>query len=361
MKKFLTLNKNDSRYNDYIWGSFSKSEYAIPVESLNDTTLKNVVTFLIQDKTSFAKPSFLRWVTYLIKWKYFSLLYIPLYLVIAKNILFNRFFDPLSLALSAIAASLLFAGLNIRNDVIDHISGYDRIISSGKIKPIMKGWINATEASKISWWLIVSSALFAVPVFFRQPESIRVAIIVSVLFLIGNFIRKNSYKDKYFAEFILFLLFGPGLLSGYQVALGSGVDTEILALGTLWGFGVLFLFYLNQLRYLFNTSKSNIVNTITKMGFDESKNFLVMWWCVFIILWALFHKFYSSTFWAFFTSFTLIFWSFPTFIKIAASRSPMGSELKLVYKIGIRNFVLMIFLIVLEATYYLVNHFQWIM
>jgi hypothetical protein len=145
------------------------------------------------------------------------------------------------------------------------------------------------------------------------------------------------------------------------VALGSGIDTEILVFGAAWGVAVLFLMYIVQFEHLFETSQAKILNTITKIGFDNSKIFFKIWWGFFLLLWVVYHYFYASSYWLWFSPIVLVFWSLPTFIQIANVQSPMGSQLSRVRHAGFRMFALMVMVLVLEQSWYLYTHLDWVL
>ena len=346
--QFITLKKNDPDFLNHLWGSKETQQRAIPVKTYNLGTEEESVTFELKEISKIQKPSNLKVVASLIKLKSFILILFPLFFVLAKNSVDNRFFDPHSMLLVSIATLLLFAGLNIRNDVYDHISGFDRVNLDSTRKPIRLGWISAHKASRISLWLILASAILVLPVALVQIELPRVIAVALILFFAGRFAKDNSYKNQHFGEFILFMLIGPALVSGYQVALGSGVDTEVLAFGVLWGFAVLYLIQVNNFSHIMTSSQSGIRNSMTKLGFDWSQKFLLIGWVVFIGLWVLFHYFYSSTFWAVFGSLLLIFWSIPMFMKISNIKSPMGSGLQTVRKEAYKTFIMMVFIFFME-------------
>ncbi|MBC7457652.1 MAG: UbiA family prenyltransferase [Bdellovibrionaceae bacterium] len=351
MNRFLTLKKTDTNFSSYIWGTFSNTERALPIESLNTGTIQESVTFEIKTLEEIKQPSDLAIFSRLIKWNYFFLLFLPLFYITIKNFLFQRIFDTASFGLAALSSIFLFAGLNIRNDVLDHVSGFDRVIKSNGKKPLLLGWTTAESANHISWILCIIAIALAVPVCIHQREAIRVVGITLCLFLAGNFLNKNNYKFSHLSEFILFLILGPALCAGYQVAMGSGVDTEILVFGAAWGVAVLFLLYIVQFANLFETSQAGIKNTLTKMGFDKSKTFLILWWSFFIVLWVVYHYFYASRFWLWFGTAILIFWSFPTFIQIKNTHSPIGSDLIKVRKAGSRTFASMVGILVVELSW----------
>ena len=360
MSHFVTCKKNSDDFKKYIWGTFSETERALPIESLNVGTVSESITFEIKSINEIETPTQFQIFIRLIKWNYFFLIFVPLYYIFVKNFVYQRLFDLLSFYLSIAASLFLFAGLNIKNDILDHISGFDWIIKSKSKRPVLQGWITAHAANKFSNILIIIAACLAGPICFRQNEVFRISIITLLLFLVGNFLNKNNYKFSYISEFILFIMLGPALCSGYQVALGSGVDTEVLIFGSAWGVAVLFLMYVVQFEHLFETSQAKIYNTMTKMGFDKSKSFLKLWWGFFILLWIIYHYFYASQYWLWFSALVLIFWSLSAFVQIAQADSPMGSNLFRVRRSCFKIFTLMILLLILEQSWYLYNHLDWL-
>lgn len=362
MSSFITLKKQDSAFQNYLWGKFSSTERALPLTTLNLESPEETVTFEIVKKSDIKRPSALVTFFTLIKFQNLFLILLPLFYVLTKNFVDNRFRDPFTCIIASVAMLFLFAAFNIRNDVNDHISGYDRVNIPPRgqyAKPIKEGWVTASQASNLSWVLTLIAMVLSFPVMLRQPEEARVIAVSAVLIIAGRLLSKNSYKNQHWGEVIFFILAGPGVVSGYQVALGAGVDTEVLAFGILWAWGIQFLVHLNNFSHILTSSQAGIKNTITNAGFDKAKKILIFWWVAFIGLWIAYHYFYASVFWSYLTTIVLIFWSVPTFIKIAEIQSPVGSELGDLKKVGYRNFLLMCGLIVLEFYWYLGNKNDW--
>lgn len=331
----------------------------MPMTTMNVGSAEETVTFEIVDRASIQRPSAIHIFFSLIKFQNLFLILLPLFYVLIKNYVDNRFFDPTSCFIATLGMLFIFAALNVRNDVNDHMSGYDRVNIAYNPKPINKGWITADAASNISWILTMIAALIAVPVMYRQAEEARVIAVVTALIFAGRLLSKNSYKNQRWGEVIFFILAGPGVVSGYQVALGAGIDTEVLGFGILWAWGIQFLVHLNNFNHILTSSQAGIKNTMTNAGFDKAKKILIGWWCAFILLWVVYHYFYASTFWSYLTTAILIFWSIPTLVKISEISSPLGSDLAEAKRVGYRNFLLMCVLIVIEFYWYLGNKNDW--
>lgn len=358
MSGYVTLKKNNSEFKKYLWGDFSNQQVALPMATLNVGSVDETITFEVIDENKIVKPSFFYILLNLIKVRNFILILVPLFYVLIKNYVDNRFYDPLSCLLATVAMLFMMAAFSIRNDVNDHMSGYDRV-NINVHKPITKGWVKAHQASRLSWIFIWIAAVFSIPVMVRQPEEVRVIAVAIFLTLAGQLLSRNSYKNQRWGEIIFFILVGPGVTSGYQVALGSGIDTEVLAFGVLWAWAIQFLVHINNFSHLLTSSQAGIKNTITNAGFDRAKKILIIWWCIFILLWIGYHHYYASVFWSFLTTLILIFWSIPTMIKISEIQSPLGSDLTGIKKIGYKNFLLMAGLLVIEFYWYLGNQKDW--
>lgn len=359
-RRLITLKKTDADFQRYLMGTFSDLEVAIPTQSLNLGTQNETVTFEIIPVEEIKRPNYFVYWLHLIKLKSFLFFVFPLFIVLTKNFVDDRMNDPASLLYTVIGGLLIYAGFNIRQDVNDHVSGFDRVFHATAPKPISKGWISASEASFLSWFLIGIGLLVCIPSFILQRELVRVAVALGAIFILGRFASRNSFKTKEVGEIAMFLLAGPGISSAFQVALGSGIDTEILAFGVLWGTAVLFLVHLNNFIYLMDSEKLGLENAMIKYGFDRSKKFLILWWMAIIALWIAFHYFYAATYMTWFTSSLLAFWSIPTLIKFAEIQSPVGSDLVEAHNKGRRNFDLMIMLFCMEHLWYITVKTGWI-
>ena len=352
--RYVTIKQDEPDFLNYLWGRNEKNNLrAIPVKTYNLGTAEELITFEIRDISEIEKPGLFVYISSLIKLKSFILILFPLFYVLSKNYLSNTFFDPIGIMLASVSSILLFAGMNIRNDVYDHISGFDRVNLDSNNKPIRLGWISPHRASRWSLILVSVSALLALPAALLHRELVGVVAAAAILFFMGRFSKNNSYKQQHLGEVVLILLIGPALASGYQVALGAGIDTEVLGFGALWGFAVFYLIQVNNFSHIMTSSQSGIKNTMTKLGFDLSQKFLILAWIFFIAVWFLFHSQYANPRFAALSTFLLLVFSLPLFMKIANIKSPMGSGLQIVRKVANKTFLLMVSLFLTENFLYL--------
>ncbi len=362
--KYKTLHRSDAEFNSYLWGSGLhqiQGTIPLPLETLNLGAADETVTFEIIKKDQISKPSIIKFISSLIKLPNYILILMPFFYILVKAYTSNQSFDAFTGSLSGIAMLFLFAGLNIRNDVSDHISGYDRVNLSNRKRPIAQGWITAYRSSQISWLLILLAAFISIPIFILHKELFRLGAIVILLFVFGQFVKKNSYKSNRFGETILFILVGPALACGYQISLGALVDNQILVFGSFWGLAVLFLVHMNNFSHLLTSSQSKIQNTMTKMGFDRAQFFLVVWWLLCCVMWFIFHLTYAEKITSFLVTLILVVCSIPFVIKILKLKSPVGSDLIRIRKDSYKIFLLMVTLFFIENFWALGEKLNWML
>lgn len=348
--QFVTVKKSQPEFPEYLWGRLESvsNRRAIPVKTYDLGTVDESVTFELKSIPEITKPGLFVFFAAFIKLNSFILILFPLFYVLEKNYFSGGYITPFGIFFAAFSSVFLFAGLNIRNDVYDHISGFDRVNIDLNRKPIRMGWISAQTASRISAGLIILAGVLAVPAALLQPKLIWVITAALFLFFVGRFAKNNSYKQQHSGEVILFLLIGPALSVGYQVATGSVVDPEVVEFGALWGFLVLYLIQVNNFAHIMTSSQSGIKNTMTKLGFDWAQKFLISTWLVFLLLNLLFHYYFSSLSWIVLNTVTLLVVSVPTLLKIADIKSPMGSGLQIIRKEVQRNFLVFVLLSLVE-------------
>lgn len=331
-KNLITLKKTDKDFESYLWGRKSTNEIALPIQSLNIGSAHEVVTFEMIPKNSIQKPNFILFIAQLFKINRFIYVLFPFSYILANSYANEKLKDPFSIVFVFIAVMFLFVGINLRNDVVDYVSGFDRVDVSADEKPIAKGWVTASFVSKISKGCIFFSILLAIPELIIYKKLFYLFLISASLMLAGRFLDKNFYKQKKYAEFILFLLIGPILAAGLQLAGGLAINTEVIAFSLVWGLGILFLIHVNNFCTILKSSQAMISNTVTLMGFDRAKFFLTLWMLC-ILLAAVTHQIFFHG-----ISFTLVallplaFTFYFLSKKIKNVQSPLSSNLPMVRK-----------------------------
>lgn len=352
MSQYVTLRKSDPLFQSYLLGTFSKTERAKPIKSSDIGSDAEEVTFQIIKKQDVQRPS--KFVFYLLTFRLSNLVFVlfPFLLVSVKNLIDHHQSDIVTALLACIGVAFGFIAAQLRNDYLDHLKGFDRMFDKAGSRAIQKAWITAAEVRRWSYFFLVVSLLFAVPVLLQRPE---VGIIVAtgvLLTLWAQFNRKTSFKYHVGGEFLLFLLLGPLLFLGYQLSFGIPMDLEVLLLGGVWGWLLVGLIHLKNFAQIFDLTQARFTNTINWLGFDQARGFIALWWLSFIVLFYAYHHVYAGKYWGWYLSLSLLFFSTRFFIKLKSLRSPMGSDIHKVQIIGRRLFLITVAVWTFESLWY---------
>jgi 1,4-dihydroxy-2-naphthoate octaprenyltransferase len=326
VSRLITLQQTDPQFKNYLLGTFSKTERAIPINSLNVNSSNEVVTFRIENISEIKKPSLFVLLAQIFKLKTFVLVALPLFLILAKNYVDGVSFDPTLAVLSAMAALSLHAAVNLRNDFRDHMRGLDRVHPTSGSRAIQMGWVTAHTALVLSRVYFFLGILLGLPAVFVFPELLGFIGILAILAIVTMSSFKIGLKYRRWTELIAFFLLGPLLTIGYQIAIGGGFDLESLIIGIATGWLAVFVLHLKNFENIMVNSQAGFMNTMAWLGFEKSKKVLLGWWLLLGFFILGYHIIFSSQTW--FVVFLLTFAVFTFLIGnyLRKLKSPVGSE-----------------------------------
>lgn len=352
--KFITLLKSSPEFKMYLEGRLN--EYvSLPVHTMNVGSESEKVTFELYPRSHF-KPKdepefFYKWFI-VFKAHLWLFVFFPIFLVVCKNLADNNTTDFFTFSLTGMAAFFVALGLLLKSDYVDYFQGADRLDLSA-LKPLNQGWVSGFAVRVWSSIYFILGLILAIPASVKYNEMFRVTSVVAAIVVLTRLFKNNNYKFKKYYEVFFFILVGPALLSGLQVGMGDGIDTEILAIGTIWGLVGVFYLEIKNFENLLILTQMNIQNTITSLGFDKGKIFLIRLWLLLVVAMALYRFHYTSTFWFWFGLLVNLFFSFKLLNKINLITSPAGSELKDFSRYGRRLIGLFILIWVIENMFYI--------
>jgi 1,4-dihydroxy-2-naphthoate octaprenyltransferase len=298
MAELKTLAKSDPQFKNYLMGTFSETERALPVQSLNVSTENEVVTFSIVPVASIEQPSFVKMWAQILKLKNVVLLIFPLFLLVVKNVVDNVDFDVFLAAMSGLGALFLFLAMNLRNDSRDHVSGLDRIHPQSGSRAIQNGWITAAQAQRLSFVFAVLGLCFGAPAIVVSPQ---ILVCIAIALAIAYFGLRNygmGLKYRWSTELSVFILLGPLLTISYQLAIGARFDIETLILGIISGWFSVFIVHLRNFEAIMANDRAGFGNSVGFLGFEKSKGFLIGWWITLMLFTDLYHWVYAARAWA---------------------------------------------------------------
>jgi 1,4-dihydroxy-2-naphthoate polyprenyltransferase len=337
--RHLTLDRRHPDFEKYIFGTFSKTQRAIPVRSLNVNTAHEQVTFEIMDIQGLKLPGFFKRTLQILKIKNFTFVLFPIFLVLGKNI-FDEAIQDIDLAvMSGLGALCLHIAVNLTNDVQDHVRGLDRLVPNAGSRALQKGWTTAQSLRRISFVFLAFGLLLGLPSMIQYPEIWWTVLPLAALGLAGLLSYKAGLKYRAWSEWVVFLMLGPLLTTGYQLSFGGGFDIEAIFIGVLSGWMAVFLLHLRNWQQLMFSSQAQFDNSVTRFGFEKSKKFIQWWWCGFVVLLVTYHGIYAPVAWQWVIAIGSILISVPFLVAMSNVESPLGSRLQVAVNTGHRVLV----------------------
>jgi 1,4-dihydroxy-2-naphthoate octaprenyltransferase len=334
VSRFVTLSKKDSEFQSYLLGTFSETERALPIQSLNVNTLNEQVTFKIVPISSLAMPTFMqKWLT-ILRVHTLTLVLLPIFLVLVKNLADAERFNYVVALCSCVGVALLHCAVNLRNDFYDHLSGIDRVNPERGSRAIQQGWITASQVKKLSWFIMILSLVAGLPALVNEPRLILLVALSAIGVFWGYSASPSGFKYPRWNEFGAFILLGPLLTVGFEMSGKRDFDFETVFLGSLCGWLTVFLIHLKNFESILVQSQAELRNTINWLGFDKAKKMLLLWWLTFIFLFSSYHSLYSGKFWTVVSTLFVSIASIPFMIRLSSMESPIGSQITLLIRRG---------------------------
>lgn len=355
MSELITLSKKNPEFEAYLLGTFSKTHRAIPQQTLNVNTASETVTFKVTPLASLEKASSWTMICQIYKVRTFLLIFLPLFLIMTKNFDDHAGHDPLTTLIATIGVLLAFVAINLRNDYMDHMKGVDRVLERSGSRAIQNGWVTAEQVKSLSTVFLVLALICAVPLIFAYPSLFWIIGASLAVGLWAQFKKRNSFKYRIGGELALFVMLGPLLTVGFQMAMGVPADLESFWLGCVWGWLVLFVVHLRNFMNIFPSSQAGFANTVNWLGFDKARRLIAFWWILFLAFNLTYHLVYAGSYWGVYLTIVLLFASFGFIRKLKNISSPLGSEIRTVFRSGFYLFLLTIGMWVFECLWYLLR------
>lgn len=335
-----TLDKSSAEFESYLWGAFSNTQRALPVQTLNANSKSESVTFRIVEASQIQRPGLLPFLVQTFKARNFILVLFPLFWILSKNLGDGNSVDPVSAVISTLGILCAFISLGLKNDIADHFRGIDRILTDRGSRAIQKGWLTARQVQKYSWFFLALSLACALMIVVVWPQA-AVIFAISLVFGLWSYLRGGGIP--------LFFLLGPLLTAGYQLSFGGLLSEEVVMMGILWGWLVLYLRYLKNFLHIVPSSQAGFRNTVNRLGFDHSRRGIALWWLAFLALNFLFHVRLEQIEVGVVESVLLLIPTIWFLVRLKQLSSPVGSKLLSVYRGGRYLFAFAVGLWTLES------------
>lgn len=325
--QFVTVKRTEAQYRELVMGTFSKNQVAVPL-GLSLEVQSESVTFKILPKNQDNQISSFVKYWYLLRPQNILLVLVPLLSVYFLSGL-QAETSPLNLVLSAISLSFLVLGFNLRNDVEDHVRGFDRVHTQSGPQVIQKGWFTATEMNRISWGLFASATVLGLPLLVGNQTILVLLTMLAAGIILGFSSHKMGLRYSWFSEFVTFVISGPMLSSAVSLLFLGYISKSALIVGTMWGIWVCLFVQFKAFRKIMILSQAGVKNWMTAVGFDRAQKLLVALYIsgvLSILLLSLMLE--APTVWLLVLGASFLSLSWLTVKKISSVQSPVGSSIE---------------------------------
>lgn len=330
MKSFITVDRKSPDFIKYLDGTFSTSQRAVAIESLNLNSSSESVTFEIINANEISKPTAKEFILSLLKVYKFIYFMFPIFYISLIYYLNSSSFDAVTMLLATIATAFLFVGVNLRSDYWDHIKGIDRIIKTHQSKPIVQGWIRAATVKNLSLYCMFMSLALSIPIIIAFPKVLGIILFSIGIIYFGLLRSKLTYRDFPLGDFFWGILVGPVLSTGFELAISGQVSFSVFCFGLVWGTLIFFKIQISNFEYILAGSLAGVKNMVNHFGFENGKKFILASWVLFIFSFVAYQM--SLSHWLIWISTLgiLIYMTLKNYKSLMSLKSPSGSDLPIV-------------------------------
>ena len=292
--ELVTLTAKDQRFTSYLTGSFSNTQRAICLKTLNPSTENEVVTFQIID---IPPVNFFKKWSQVLKIHHWVLPTALVFFVLMTAETGSQAWNPVQASISYLALLCWMSAMSLWNDHLDHISGLDRVFDEEQPRPLQRGWITDQNVRRLAFVFLGMGGALGLLVIWQSPL---ILIFIGASVFLAMWVMsgvRTGLRYRIWMEMSAFLLLGPFLSLGFASAIGLNFNFQIAYLGTLSGIWVLLILQLKNFSRLMVQNQMKQVNTMTWLGFDQGKVFLKGTYFTLLTLSMFYHWIYMDRAW----------------------------------------------------------------
>lgn len=261
-KRYETVHRKDPRFFELISGEFSNTDRAIPLQSLQSVWPEEEVTFEIIAKSQLPSFSLKELLRSMLKVRHVLLLVFPIFYLI-----FLGWNQPqlTSVEIILILLGLLatFLAVQLRIDIRDYISGYDRLRGDQGLPLLRQGVLSVNEAKKWEQRFAGLAVGFGV-----IPLTLEPARLMAFIFALSGLILADwsgsRVQNRFNRDVALSLVAGPILCFGILPT------WDAIAFGFVWSLILFFNLQIDHYENFFVQTKAGEKNFLNRVSFDDA-------------------------------------------------------------------------------------------
>lgn len=276
--RYVTLTRADADFLPYLSGTFSSTESAVPVDSLDVATQNERVTFHIGPvKELSLVQSLLLWAK-LFRWEILPISLVPPGVVLLMPGFQHPSFWQMALALFSVMA--LHSGIFSLNDYVDHMTGVDRVGENSGSRVIQDGNIKAFHALRFSLGALFLSLCLSLPLILLNPTLLVFGLLAAIFGAFGYIYARSGYRRLILGGLSVFIVFGPLLVFGMATMAKPDFSwmnqtADLIWLSLVFGFCATMYSQSKQLASQLVDHQVGIRTLAVRLGFDGAKYWLL--------------------------------------------------------------------------------------
>jgi 1,4-dihydroxy-2-naphthoate octaprenyltransferase len=171
----------------------------------------------------------------------------------------------------ALSLLMLHAGSNVVSDVDDYAKGVDSEGTLGGSGVLVKRLLSPKEMFRFGITLLSFAVIFGIPIIYERGLAI---LWFGILGLLGGFFytrKPIGYKYYAMGDILIFLLYGPAIVTGTFYALTGLFNYHVLYVSIPLGLLVAGILQANNLRDIIHDRNANIKTLATIFGESFAK------------------------------------------------------------------------------------------
>lgn len=271
---FITLTNKDDEFDKYLWGTFSQTQRAIPVETFGAMGERERITFQIIPIEMIEIPPWWRVYSKACRPGMLGFTLGPAVVVWLSHAHLLTHWSKWTSWTALLGIFFLHAGAFMLNDVQDHIQGSDRTNRRRGSRLIQMGWVSAFWMRR---WAVLNLAIAGILgglASIVDPFSVfGLAAIAAICVLVLTYRFGARFG---LCDLSVLLLFGPLVSVGVSLTSYSLYSVYDVILGTCLGLTTLFSLQIRQVASLFRSRKEAFRTYLGYLNYESARRLLIL-------------------------------------------------------------------------------------
>jgi 1,4-dihydroxy-2-naphthoate octaprenyltransferase len=272
--EYVTLTRKDPEFKKFLWGTFSKKERALPLETFDAFSGRERVTFQILPVAEVERPSW--WKVYLIAarpemWLLTLGPALSVFLLLRHELIQSEVW---SAGFALVSLFFLHNAACLANDVMDHLTGSDRANRRRGSQVIQKGWSSTVNMYR---WAIVNftlAVLIGIPALWTNPLPLLGVAIVGLI-CISVLLSARGARQGW-SDLSVVILYGPLIVLGMNWVISHEVNFVMGLLGLCFGVLSMWVLQARQLENLFRSQRESHRTYVGYLDFELAKRSFII-------------------------------------------------------------------------------------